>query len=97
MTQPARILKGEPEFMGWLGQARPGDAVVYHRGFLAVDRRRIPNRDLNRLANRASWAATCGLVDLLQRRHGFEDLSYLAIARRRPNDFANLTRDGDIP
>lgn len=96
MTPSERILKGEPEFMGWLGQAQPGDAVVYHRGILAADRRRIPNRDLNRLANLASWAATCGLVDLLQRRHGFEDASYLAVARQRPSDFANLT-GSDMP
>lgn len=82
MKSPVRVLK-EPDFLGWLGRAAPGDALVYHRGFLAIDRSRVPNRDLNRLANSVANAAACGRVDLLQRRHGPEDLSYLAVARGR--------------
>ena len=90
MRTVARILMGEPEFLGWLGVAKPGDAVVYHRGFLAIDRCRIPSRDLNRLANSAAQAAAHGLVDLLQRRHGPEDTSYIAVARGQSNGFGKL-------
>lgn len=82
MKSAARVLR-EPDFLTWLGRARPGDAVVYHRGFLAIDRRRVPSRDLNRLAQSVTNAAACGLVDLLQHRHGPDDLSYVAVARRR--------------
>ncbi len=81
--KPAARIHREPDFLTWLGRACPGDAVVYHRGFLAIDRRRVPNRDLNRLAQSVTNAAVSGLVDLLQRRHGPDDLSYLAVARRR--------------
>lgn len=82
MKPAARILQ-EPEFLTWLGRASPGEAVVYHRGFLAIDRRRVPSRDLNRLAQSITNAAACGLVDLLQQRHGPDDLSYVAVCRRR--------------
>jgi len=82
VTPVGRILR-EADFLGWLGVAQPGDAVVYHRGCLAIDRGRVSNRGLNRLADRIADAAASGLVDLLQRRHGPDDTSYLAIARRR--------------
>jgi hypothetical protein len=36
------------------------------------------------------WAAERGFVDLVQRRHGPEDASYLAIARRRIASLPNL-------
>lgn len=90
MREPARILMGEMEFLGWLGQAQPGQAIVYHRGFLAVDRRWSARGDLQRLADRAIWAAEHGLVDLVQRRHGPEDASYLAVARRHGASISNL-------
>ena len=32
-----RPLMMEIEFCAWLGQAEPGDALEYHRGFLVVD------------------------------------------------------------
>ena len=90
MKSAARVLK-EPEFLGWLGRAAPGEAAVYHRGFLAVDRCRVPSRELNRLANSVANAAACGLVDLLQHRHGPEDVSYLAIVRCRGVSTSNGT------
>jgi hypothetical protein len=94
MTRGATLLLAQPrteiEFLGWLGQARRGEAIVYHRGFLAADRSCPPNRDLNRLAKRALWAAEQGLVDLVQRRHGPEDTSYLAIARCRAESLSRL-------
>lgn len=84
------LLITEPAFCAWLGRAEPGDMIVYHRGFLARDTSSCSERlsdfdrkELGRVASRALWAANKGLVDLVQRRHGSEDASYLAIARRR--------------
>lgn len=75
----------------WLGAASPGDAITYHRGALARDicpQLKLLDQDervrLARLAGRAHALAEAGLLHLVQRRHGFEDFSYLAIARRRP-------------
>ncbi len=83
MTGRNIIPMGEAEFVGWLGRAKPGDTLIYYRGFLAVDRKSLPDGGaLNRLADRAAWAFTQGLADLLQRRHGPDDSSYLAVARR---------------
>jgi hypothetical protein len=81
----------ETEFCRWLGQASVGDAVEYHRGFLAVDLSLAGSplspsarKKLASLASRAWWAAERGLVDLAQRRRGPEDYVYVAILRRRP-------------
>jgi hypothetical protein len=82
-------------FLGWLGQARPGDVLTYHHGFLALDvgpatsRLSPPARDRLGLTARCAWrAAERGLVHLLQRRHGPDAFSYLAIARARPEPLA---------
>ena len=81
----------EIDFCAWLGHAEVDDAIVYHRGFLALDVSSFgrslsdPERiELCRVARRAWWAAERGLVHLMQRRHGADDFSYLAIARTRP-------------
>jgi hypothetical protein len=78
----------EPEFCGWLGTAAPGDMLEYHRGFLLLDIRpdgsRLAPANRNALvlvARRAFWAAEQGWVHLVQRRHGPDDFSYLAIVR----------------
>lgn len=74
----------------WLGQARPGDVLQYHRGFLALDAVQCSGRrvdhdraELGRVARRALWAAEKGLAHLVQRRHGPDDYAYLLIARLR--------------
>ena len=90
MNRPLGTPMGEMEFLGWLGQAEPGEVLVYHRGFLAVDRHWAEGGALDRLADRAAWAAEHGLADLLQRRHGHEDLSYLAIARQHATSLSRL-------
>ena len=76
----------EFDFLGWLGQAMPGEPLIYHRGLLALDRS-ARSQDgaqvLSRLADRVWWAAAKGFVHLVQRRHGTDDFSYLAIARGR--------------
>ena len=81
----------EIDLCGWIGQANPGDALEYHRGFLALDTLPFGPRlnekarvDLQRVANRAFWAAEQGLVHLVQRRIAPDVFSYIAIARPRP-------------
>lgn len=80
----------ETAFCAWLGQAHPGNALVYHRGLLAMDAgidgqtpKSDVRRELARVARRARWAAEQRLVHLVQRRNGPDDFTYLAIARPR--------------
>ncbi|MCQ4159218.1 hypothetical protein NON00_04685 [Roseomonas sp. GC11] len=80
----------EAAFCGWCGLALPGDRLVYHRGFLAVEisplsflRPEPERRELLRVAQRALKLAEAGLLHLVQQRHDEEDFSYLAIARPR--------------
>ncbi|WP_075220691.1 hypothetical protein [Acuticoccus yangtzensis] len=86
-TRPAAPLS-EIELCGWIGQAAPGAALEYHRGFLALDTvavaSRLPNdqrEELLRMSRRAMWAAEQGLVHLVQRRLAPDCFAYLAIAR----------------
>ncbi len=86
-TRPAAPLT-EIEFCGWIGQASPGAALEYHRGFLALDTlaaaMRLPEeqrQELLRVSRRAMWASEQELVHLVQRRLGPDRFSYLAIAR----------------
>jgi hypothetical protein len=88
ITEPSAI--DEEQLCRWLGAARPGDRLCYHRGFLAVDcdpttssLRGEDRAELRRLAQRALFAAETGLADLVQRRNGPGDFSYLIVARRR--------------
>lgn len=76
--------------LAWLNQAEPGEALEYHRGFLALDRsvrtHAISDDDRIALCQMASLAmrlANRGLVDLVQRRISCDRFSYLAIARSR--------------
>lgn len=87
----ARLRLGEIALCAWIGQAAPGDILEYHRGFLALDitvhGTRLCERDraeLARMARRAFLAAENDLVHLVQRRHGPDDYSYLAVARPKP-------------
>ncbi len=80
----------ETMFCTWFGAAVPGDRIVYHRGFLAVDASPLTSivpdaerRTLLRVAERALQLAEDGLVHLVQRRIGEGDFTYLAIARPR--------------
>ena len=90
MRPVTRAARGENEFLGWLGQATAGEVLPYHRGFLAIDRNWSVERELDRLASLALWAADHGLVHLVQRRHGPEDASYIAIARKRSTSLSDL-------
>lgn len=81
------------QLCAWITQASPGDQFVYHRGLLALDTsdwsRSVvghARRELNRVARRAWWAAEQHLVHLVQRRHGPDDFSYIAVARRHAGE-----------
>jgi hypothetical protein len=88
-TAPAlpRLLITEAGVKAWLVDARPGAALLYHRGFLLLDRQvfgsQLSVRDrteLNRVADVAMALAEAGRLRLVQRRHGDADYSYLAVA-----------------
>lgn len=88
---PHKLRLTETDLCGWIGQAAPGEALEYYRGFLALDTfsqaTRLAERErveLVRLARRAWWAGEQKLIHLVQRRHGPDDYSYLAIARLKP-------------
>ncbi len=77
----------------WVGSAVPGDRIIYHRGFLAVDVSpltfKVPDaerRELLRVAQRAFQLAEDGLVHLVQGRDAEGDFTYIAIARSRPRN-----------
>lgn len=87
----ASPLLTETQFCAAIGQAAPGAAVEYHRGFLAIDTVRASSalaeadrKELVRLVRRAWWAAEKNLVHLVQRRLGPDHFAYLAIVRARP-------------
>jgi hypothetical protein len=81
----------ETMLCAWYGAAMPGDRLVYHRGFLAIDVSpltfKLPEPDrrvLLRLAERALKMAEAGLVHLVQQRIAEDAFTYIAIARSRP-------------
>jgi len=83
---PSSILIDENGLCDWLADAKPGDSLVYYRGHLGHDRMpstkalpEVQRRDLCHAAARIRQAAEDGRVHLLQRRHGDNDFSYLAI------------------
>ena len=95
-TNPSAMRRlTETAFCAWVGQAHPGAQLVYHRGLLALDAsinsqtpKSDARRELARVARRAWWAASQGLVHLVQRRNGPDDFTYLAIARPRPKELS---------
>lgn len=81
----------EIAFCAWVAQAEPGEALVYHRGFLAVDATSVVStlpsdeqRALRLLAAAALRAAAQDLVHLVQDRIGPDQFAYIAVARRKP-------------
>lgn len=89
-------------FCAWVSQATDGEALVYYRGFLAVDMETelghlsLKERHaLRALADAAFRAAQQGLVHLVQVRMATDRFAYLAIARpkapeRKSNSLARL-------
>ena len=74
----------------WVAHAEPGEALVYHRGLLAIDRgppgQPFLSPEARGVAKTGSMAmklAERGFVHLMQRRLAPEQFLYLAIARPR--------------
>jgi hypothetical protein len=74
----------------WIAQAEPGETLVYHRGFLAVDTFGSASQlspecrsSLRRTADAALRAAEQELVHLVQARIGQDQFAYIAVARRK--------------
>ena len=91
LAAPVRPALTEAALCAWIGQAYPGEQLVYHCGFLAIDtapdsRALTPaaRQELRRVANRAYQLFEQGLVHLVQRRVGPAKYSYIAVARSRP-------------
>ena len=89
----------EADLQAWLAAARPGDRLVYHRGFLAVDVSggidpspppRV--RTLRRVAGLALAAVEQGTAHAVQERNGPNDFTYLLIARARTLRRRSLSR-----
>jgi hypothetical protein len=72
-------------FQSWLARSEPGAALEYHRGLLILDRspaselREDERRRVAKIADAALQAAEDGFVNLVQRRNGPLDFSYLAV------------------
>jgi hypothetical protein len=69
----------------WINEAKPGERLTYHRGFLALDRApgsRLTERErvrLDILAKDMLAAAELGLLHLLQRRLVTGAFGYIAV------------------
>lgn len=83
------------KFTSWVAKAKPGSALEYHRGALSADCRdeaiehepppgsALILRNTRRAVHEAHAA---GLVTLVQKRHGDNDTSYIAIRRNKHVD-----------
>jgi hypothetical protein len=88
MHQPRRpmLMVTLAEFEAWYRSAQIGEALEYHRGFLAMDRAlgsRLSEerrKELDRVAHAVMDMAGAGHVHLIQRRHGPDDYSYMVVA-----------------
>jgi hypothetical protein len=88
---PIHASTDEIAFCAWVAQAEPGQTLVYHRGFLAVDATGVVSkllsdqqRALRLVAAAALRAAEQDLVHLVQARIGPDQFAYIAVARRKP-------------
>ena len=93
------VAPDEISFCAWVSQAEPGAALIYHRGFLAVDVASLiskltpeQRRILRDLAAAAWRAAEQGLVHLVQERLAPDRFAYLAIARSNPTPLKQTYR-----
>lgn len=81
----------EVGFCAWIAQAEPGETLIYHSGFLAVDATAVLSklpadrqRALRQVAAAALHAAEQNLVHLVQARIGPDHFAYIAVARPKP-------------
>jgi hypothetical protein len=89
-VEPADLPVSEVAFCAWLALAAPGEKLIYHRGFVAVDAAGLVSslsperqRALRDVAAAALRAAGQGLVHLVQARLGPHRFAYVAVARPR--------------
>ena len=94
---PPSIAPADIRLLAWLNQAEPGDALEYHRGFLALDRSvRSPALSdddriaLGHMASLAMRLANRGFVDLVQHRIARDCFSYIAIARSQVGELSQF-------
>ena len=73
------LIKNPNDLASWAGAAKPGEAIVYYRGFLYNDRR--GRKKIRDLADFAYMIAQSGAINIVQRRHGFHDYEYIAQKR----------------
>ena len=94
----------EIQFCAWVAQAKPGDRLEYHRGYLSVDADKLTSKldlttraELALLRDRAFGCEGQGLVHLVQERLGPDLFSYLAIARPQTSRTAEaVTQLADV-
>lgn len=67
---------GLADFQAWVRDARPGERVTYHEGWLVVDRE--GNSLVSLIAHAAHCLAGQGLLRLTQQRLGPERFRYIA-------------------
>lgn len=85
MTRPIKMTKRD-QLTGWLRHAEAGSRIVYHEGFLVVDR--MLDDDLDWRATVLLKAAeNFGSVELTQKRVGPNHYRYIATRK------GNLNRD----
>lgn len=72
----------------WIAQAEPGEALVYHRVFLAVDATsvisKLPRDRQRTLQQVAAAARRAAEQNLVQSRLGPDAFAYIAVARPKP-------------
>jgi hypothetical protein len=80
------LVMSEQAFRERFDASSPGATIVYHRGYLAMDRVRGHGRlnaknsgELDRLATFVLSMSEAGAGHLLQQRHGVADYSYLFV------------------
>ena len=88
LASETAALPSLPAFRAWSANARPGDWILYHRGFLARNRildvshsDQSERKRLARIADHALALVGQGQLDRLQERLGKSDYAYWAVAR----------------
>ena len=87
-SSPARLPLSLCDLERFLSTAKAGDMIIYHRGYLALDRGAgsklgdNAGEELDHIAAALMAMAEAGRVHLIQRRHGPFDYTYLAVMAR---------------
>ena len=88
VSPPAHLPLTLGDLERFLSTAKAGDTIVYHRGYLALDRGAgsrfgdDAGEELDHIATALMAMAEAGRVHLVQRRHGAFDYTYCAVMAR---------------